>query len=259
MKFSILNAFVDTPMSGNPASVCFMQEWLADERMLKIAAQFGYSETAFVVEEDDRYLLRWFTPVTEVDLCGHATMAAAHSIFSTRPDRSELDFETRSGKLTVRKDGHLLAMDFPARQLRAFGDIHELSQCLNTEVLGAVTAGPTVIAVVRDEATVADIRPDLKRIKALQFNALIPTATGSDVDFVSRFFGPKIGIPEDPITGAAHTGLAPYWSRRLGKSSLRAKQLSPRGGFISCMLQDDRVELSGSAEVFATGVLHSLL
>ena len=256
MKFSILNAFVDTPMSGNPASVCFVQEWLPDETMLKIAAQFGYSETAFVVEEDGRYLLRWFTPVTEVDLCGHATMAAAFAIFTTRPNQSELSFETRSGNLVVRKTEKLLAMDFPTRQLREFDDVLTLSQCLNVEVLEAVVAGPTVLAVVRDEAIVRGIHPDLERIKTLPFNALIPTAVGSDIDFVSRFFGPKIGIPEDPVTGAAHTGLAPYWAQRLGKRSLRAKQLSSRGGAISCRVQNDRVVLSGLAELFATGELH---
>lgn len=257
MRYSILNAFVDSPLSGNPAAVCYLEEWLSDELMTKIAQQFGYSETAFVIQEDTKNLLRWFTPYVEVDLCGHATMAAAHHIFAASPDQDALAFETRSGSLSVRREDGRVAMNFPGREVSAYdGNTDDLVLCLDTPILETAVAGPTILAVVRDEETVRRISPDLERIAALPFNALIPTAEGSEVDFVSRFFGPRIGIAEDPVTGAAHTGLAPFWSQRLAKTALKAKQLSSRGGSINCAVSDDRVILSGQTEMFATGEFH---
>lgn len=243
-------------MSGNPAAVCMLEQWLPEQMMLRIAQQFGYSETAFVIQADTKYLLRWFTPRVEVELCGHATMAAAYAIFRANPDQDSVVFETRSGLLPVRKEGELLAMDFPARQVSAYdGNTGELARCLNTDVVEAAVAGPTVLAVVSNDDVLRGISPDLERIAALPFNALIPTAPGSKVDFVSRFFGPSLGIPEDPVTGAAHTGLAPFWSQRLQKTKLSAKQLSPRGGSIYCEVLNDRVVLSGQTEEFASGQL----
>ncbi len=213
MEFAILNAFVEQPLSGNPAAVCFLTEWLTDDTLCKIARQFGYSETAFVIKATKaghKTQLRWFTPTTEVDLCGHATMAAAHAILGMCAEQATMSFHTHSGKLVVHKYGEQITMDFPARQLSKFHDLETLEQRLQVKVKNAVIAGPTILAVVEDEATVANIQPDLDQIAQLPFNAVIPTAIGNAVDFVSRFFGPRIGIPEDPVTGAAHTGLASF-------------------------------------------------
>ena len=256
MRFAILNAFVDAPMTGNPAAVCWLERPLPDDKLLAIAAQFGYSETAFVLEDEGRLGLRWFTPKVEVDLCGHATLAAAHDLLAAAENGAAVEFETRSGRLAVVRDGDWLATDFPARAIERYeGSLEVLSDCLDVDVQAAAIAGPTLLAVLGGAAHVAAVTPDLDRIAELPFNALIPTAADEEVDFVSRFFGPRIGIPEDPVTGAAHTGLAPFWSARLGRKRLDARQLSTRGGALRCEVRGDRVVLGGRTERFAEGSL----
>ncbi len=174
---------------------------------------------------------------------------------SQQPQQTEITFQTASGALPVRRTGERLAMEFPVRQLSTFSDLNLLRECLGVDVLEATVAGPTVLAVVQDQETVSGIKPDLAKIANLPFNALVPTAIGANADFVSRFFGPRIGIPEDPVTGAAHTGLAPFWSARLGKDKLHARQLSARGGQLWCDVSTERVVLTGLAESFAQGEL----
>ena len=255
MRYSILNAFVDGPLSGNPAAVVFLDNWLADDVMRSMAEQFAYSETAFLVQEDKTIQLRWFTPTTEVDMCGHATMAASQEVFNDQPKLNTIHFQTRSGIITVNKATWDINMDFPARKLSCYDELNVLSECLCVDVTAATIAGPTVLALVENSQLVKDIEPDLRLIADVPFNAVIPTAPGDDVDFVSRVFAPRLGIPEDPVTGAAHTGLAPFWANRLNKNKLVARQVSSRGGRVVCEVKGGRVILGGRTEIFARGTI----
>jgi len=251
-----VDAFATRPFSGNPAAVCPLDGWLDDATLQAIAEENNLSETAFFVASGDAFALRWFTPVKEVDLCGHATLATAHVIFDVLgyPERT-ITFETRSGKLFVEKAEGVLRMDFPAcppshlacPDLLAKG----LGQC-PVEVLAA----DDYVAVFDNEATVLAITPNHALLSQLDLRGVIVTAPGTDADFVSRFFAPKYGIPEDPVTGSAHCELAPYWASRLGKHILNARQVSRRGGKITCELMGERVLLSGSAVVFMEGEIN---
>ena len=253
-----IDAFTNRPFHGNPAAVCPLGKWLPDEVMQAIAGENNLSETAFFVPSDKGYALRWFTPVREVDLCGHATLATAHALFEhlgyTSPS---ITFETRSGDLTVeRRDGRLV-MDFPACPLQPC-DLPELL----AEGLGhrpvEVLAGDDFLAVFESEADIRALEPNQAMLARLALRGVCVTAPGDSVDFVSRFFAPKYGIPEDPVTGSAHCQLAPYWAGRLGKPILNARQISKRGGEIGCELRHDRVLISGQAvTVMTTEILLS--
>jgi PhzF family phenazine biosynthesis protein len=252
-----VDAFATGPFSGNPAAVCPLDAWLDDDTLRNIAAENNLSETAFLVPRGEGYDLRWFTPAIEVDLCGHATLAAGYVVLEhLQPDRDAVAFETMSGTLVVSRDGERLSMDFPARAPEPVA----LSQAL-VEALGAtpseVHLSRDVLAVFDNEASVRALSPDQQKLLALDEGlGVIATARGDTVDFVSRFFVPKAGIAEDPVTGSAHCTLAPFWAERLGKSQLMARQVSPRGGELHCEHRGDRVIMSGQCKLFLTGNIH---
>jgi PhzF family phenazine biosynthesis protein len=254
-----VDAFADRPFAGNPAPVCPLDSWLPDEVMQRIAAENNLSETAFFVRRGNDFDLRWFTPRAEVDLCGHATLGSAFVVLTRlEPGRESVTFHTRSGALAVEREGERLVMDFPARPPEAGNAPEGLAAALGTE--------PTEILGSRDALAVFDtaeeiraLKPDTHRIERLDCFAVCVTARGTgaddDVDFVSRFFVPAQGIPEDPVTGSAHSTLVPYWAARLGKTTLRARQVSARGGELWCEHHGDRVRIAGHAVLVMTGTL----
>ena len=247
-----IDAFATRPFEGNPAAVCPLESWLDDDILQAIAEENNLSETAFFVPSDKGFKLRWFTPAREVDLCGHATLAAAHVLFEILGDsRQVITFETRSGELLVERKGKGLEMNFPARLPKPCEIPEALALGLGQRPI-EVLAADDYLAVFEDEATVRAIRPDHALLSQLDLRGVIVTAPGDDVDFVSRFFAPKYGVPEDPVTGSAHCELAPYWADRLGKTALSARQVSRRGGHIACEVRGGRVALLGSAVTFMT-------
>jgi PhzF family phenazine biosynthesis protein len=245
-----VDAFASRAFEGNPAAVCPLESWLDDGLLQAIAAENNLSETAFFVPSDKGFRLRWFTPASEVDLCGHATLATAHVLFEHlgQPGQA-ITFETRSGALTVKRKGDLLEMDFPARPPTPCARFELLATALGRQPLEVLRADDYLV-VFDNEAAVRGIKPDFALLGTLDLRGVIITAPGSSYDFVSRFFAPRLGIPEDPVTGSAHCTLAPYWAGRLGKRRLSARQVSKRGGSIRCELNDGRVLLSGSAVTF---------
>ncbi len=248
-----VDAFAGRVFEGNPAVVCPLDAWLGDHLLQAIAEENNLSETAFFVPRGSGFHLRWFTPLTEIDLCGHATLASAHVIFSHLGHTpKEIAFETRSGILTVARQGDLLVMDFPARPPRTCTPPPALVAGLGVRPL-EVLAADDYIAVLESEDAIRAVAPDMAKLRELDLRGVCVTARGSDADFVSRFFGPKLGILEDPVTGSAHCELAPYWSARLAQASLKARQLSRRGGELHCELKGDRVALAGRAVTFMVG------
>ena len=251
-----VDAFTKRIFAGNPAAVCPLDAWLPDDLLQAIAAENNLSDTAYFVPSARGYALRWFTPVAEVDLCGHATLATAHVLYDQLGYQGEsITFETRSGDLIVRRDGTALVMDFPAAPPVRCGAPSALVDGLGVEPLEVWAAGD-YMAVLDSEERVRNLQPNQTALSQLDLRGVIITAAGSDVDFVSRFFAPKYGIPEDPVTGSAHCILAPYWGEQLGKQTLTARQVSARGGEIGCMLQGDRVFLTGHAVVFMVGEIY---
>jgi len=248
-----VDAFTSSRFAGNPAAVCPLEHWLDDALMQAIAAENNLSETAFIVPEADGFRLRWFTPEIEVDLCGHATLATAFVLFEKLgwpPDR--IRFFSRSGELTVGRDGELLALDFPARPPTPAQAPRLLTDALQLEPVEFYESRD-YMAVFSTEAEVRSLRPSMELLKQLGHFALIVTAPGQGVDFVSRFFAPAAGIPEDPVTGSAHCTLVPYWSARLGKKNLHALQVSARGGELWCEDCGDRVLIAGRAVLYLEG------
>ena len=246
-----IDAFTGKVFKGNPAAVCPLDKWLDDGVLLSIAAENNLSETAFFIPSNKGFKLRWFTPVTEVDLCGHATLATAHVIFNIAGFAgSSVTFETRSGDIIVERNGSLLSMDFPSKPPKPCVAPDLLVKGLGhipAEVLSAMD----YFAVYEDEDAIYSIKPDYVRLEKLDLRGSVVTAPGKDVDFVSRFFAPKLGVPEDPVCGSAHCELAPYWAEKLNKRNLTAKQLSFRGGDIFCELKGNNiVTISGQAVTF---------
>ncbi len=242
-----VDAFATRAFEGNPAAVCPLDSWLDDALLQAIAGENNLSETAFFVPSEKGYRLRWFTPVKEVDLCGHATLATAHILFEKLGyAQPVIRFETRSGDLFVKKKGALLEMDLPACPPTPCTLPDLLADGLGRRPL-EVWAADDYLAVFDSEATVRAITPNQALLGQLGLRCVVITAPGTEVDFVSRVFGPKFGIPEDPVTGSAHCALAPYWGKRLGKDVLSARQVSRRGGNVGCELKSDRVLLSGAA------------
>ena len=249
-----VDAFASAVFKGNPAAVCPLEKWLDDELMQAIALENNLSETAFIVAKGDAYDLRWFTPAAEVDLCGHATLASAYVVFEHLDKQAqEVHFDTRSGRLSVTRgsDG-MLAMDFPVQP----GEPIEVSQ----EIISGLGAEPSYLfggedfmAVFERESQIRAIEPDHAVLKKFERRGVIITAPGDEVDFVSRFFAPGYGIPEDPVTGSAHCMLTPYWAERLGKTEMRARQISSRGGDLLCSLESERVRISGRVAEYMTG------
>lgn len=250
-----VDAFTSEVFGGNPAAICPLETWLDDELLQSIAVENNLSETAFFVRDGDDFHLRWFTPGAEVDLCGHATLATSYVISTyLEPGRDVMGFQSRSGRLEVTRDGDLYTLNFPVLQSEVIECPQLLREALDTEIL-ATLDGMDMIAVLKDEATVRGLEPDMGKIAALETRGLIITAEGTDCDFVSRFFAPKHGIPEDPVTGSAHCLLAPLWSEKLGKTRMAARQLSARGGELIVELKDDRVLISGRAAPYMIGTI----
>ncbi len=256
MKFDQyqVSAFSDQPFAGNPAAVVPLKEWLPDETMLAIAAENNLSETAFYLPDGDGFGLRWFTPEVEVELCGHATLATAHVLFNElRHDAESIRFSTRhSGDLFVSRDQHGICIDLPTHAIHET-DIHPaIGEALNG-VPAAAYAAPSWVYLFETEDQVRALAPDFRALMVASDLPVIVTAPGDEVDFVSRFFGPQVGVDEDPVTGSAHCALVPLWAEKLGKTELTAKQVSKRGGDLLCELKGDRVLLRGQALTFLRG------
>ncbi len=252
-----VDAFSSAVFSGNPAAVCPLENWLSDRDLQAIATENNLSETAFFVRGADSFHLRWFTPGCEVDLCGHATLASAYVLFHELKEPGDtLRFTTKSGELLVRRNGDLLAMDFPSRPPQIV-DGHTESVAPLLEALGG---NPVEILAARDYLVrygsadeVRALAPNMQGLMQIDRFAVIVTAPGTDCDFVSRFFAPAKGVPEDPVTGSAHCTLIPYWAKELGKTTLHARQVGPRGGELFCKAAGDRVEIAGHAALFLRG------
>ena len=254
-----IDAFAERVFQGNPAAVCPLEAWLPEALMQAIAAENNLSETAFCVPEGEGYGLRWFTPLKEIDLCGHATLATAHVLFEHLGFAgAEIVFSTRSGALRVTRAGDRLAMDFPAKAVETCAAPAALIEGLGRAPL-EVYGGRDYLAVFADAAEVRALRPDPRRLAELDRHGVIVTAPGGaedgDVDFVSRFFVPKFGVDEDPVTGSAHCSLTPFWAARLGKATLEARQVSRRGGRLQCTLAGERVILRGRAVTYMAATI----
>lgn len=256
MKFPIyqVDAFTEKPFGGNPAAVCPLKEWISDELMQNIAAENNLSETAFFVKEGDVFGLRWFTPAVEVDLCGHATLATAHVLFDELGyEREEVNFETKSGRLIVKKEGNRLLMDFPSDKMPKVEAPPILFQALGIEPTSNTYKTDDYMVVLDKEKEVSALQPDFRLMKEVNSRGVIVTAPGDEVDFVSRFFAPQSGIDEDPVTGSAHTKLTPYWSDVLGKQEMEARQISVRLGVLTVRDKGERVEILGKAVTVLKG------
>jgi PhzF family phenazine biosynthesis protein len=248
-----VDAFASQVFAGNPAAVCPLEAWLPDEVMQSIAAENNLSETAFFVRRGDDFDLRWFTPAHEAPMCGHATLGSAYVIINfLEPARREARFHTLSGELIVTRDGDDYCLDLPLQPPKRVADSAEM-----TAALGATPAelweSAYMLAVFSDEAQIANLSPDFAKVAALEKGQVIVTAPGKTCDFVSRFFAPAAGIPEDPVTGSAHTILAPYWGQRLDKTHMAARQISARGGELAVELRGDRVLLTGRVASYMQG------
>ena len=250
-----IDAFANKPFEGNPAAVVPLKSWLSETMMQTIAGENNLAETAFFVEESEGYSIRWFTPLAEVSLCGHATLASAYVLFSQNPHLSEIIFRSASGPLHVTKDGAHIVLDFPANPIAEFATPRLLVEALGIEPSSCLKTanGDRYVAVFDSPEQILNANPDMNKLMSLDAKTVGITSTSTDYDFISRFFAPKIGVPEDPVTGSYHTNLIPYWSERLGKTKLNAKQVSPRGGEVFCEARGDRVKMGGKAVQYLSG------
>ena len=258
LKVYQIDAFTDKVFSGNPAAVCPLDKWLSDDLMQKIAMENNLAETAFFVKQGNEYLIRWFTPLVEVDLCGHATLASAFVIFNYEfYTNDEILFNSpRSGKLTVKKQGEFLSLNFPSDVFKQIELTDEILNGFDLHPIEAYRGKTDYMLVFKDEGQIVNIKPNFENISKLKGRGVIITARGNSVDFVSRFFAPQSGITEDPVTGSAHTTLIPYWAKKLNQNELIAMQLSERKGFLKCKYLNDRVEISGKARPFLIGDIY---
>lgn len=256
IKIFQIDAFTDKLFSGNPAAVCILDKWLPEDLMQSIANENNLAETAFVIPNEKDFDIRWFTPTTEVDLCGHATLASAFVLFNLlqHPDSIIRFYSPRSGLLSVEKKEDMLYLDFPTDTLELIsGKESVMETCIGLKPIEVYKGKTDYIAVIDSESTLINLQPDLKEISKLGGRGLIVTAKGDHVDFVSRFFAPQAGINEDPVTGSAHTSLLPIWAKKTGKSKLVANQLSERGGQLFCEFNQDRCSIGGKAKLYLTG------
>ncbi|MGU5952095.1 PhzF family phenazine biosynthesis protein [Klebsiella pneumoniae] len=257
IPFYQVDAFTSRPFGGNPAGVCPLTEWLPDDVLQSIAMENNLSETAFFVPIEDGYQLRWFTPAVEVDLCGHATLATSWVLFNKLGYLHDtISFHTRSGVLTVCKNEGVLCMDFPAKSASEIDTPDGLLEALgiNAGVIG-VWKSDDLIVLVDNKSIIEGITPDFNNLAKFDTRGVIVTAADNHFDFVSRWFGPQVGVNEDPVTGSAHTFLAPFWAARIGKNVLTAQQGGKRKGELRCLVRDDgRVELHGSARMTIEGI-----
>jgi len=259
IPFYHIDAFSECPFSGNPAVICPLEKWLPDETLQAIAQEHNLSETAYYVpRQDGVYDLRWFTPAVEVDLCGHATLASAYVLLDLRKEVSgpQVAFHSKSGVLNVERSGSLYALDFPARppQTVTFEDTQLVGAALGSRPQ-QVLAARDYLCIFESADEVAALRPNMAAIAGLDRFAVIVTAPGRDCDFVSRFFAPGKGVPEDPVTGSAHCALIPFWAGKLGKQALFARQISQRGGELFCEMRSNRVKIAGHAYLYAEGLI----
>ncbi|MCI8801844.1 MAG: PhzF family phenazine biosynthesis protein [Oscillibacter sp.] len=253
----VVDAFTDRVFQGNPAAVCVLDAWPADEWMQKVAMENNLSETAFIVPEGVGWRLRWFTPGGEIDLCGHATLAAAYTLFRFYcPKAEQVSFTTLSGSLRVRRDGGRLEMDFPAYPLRQVPVTPAMEAAIGVRPAEA-WMGRDLLCVLEREEDVLRCRADLEQVLKLEGLLLHITARGREYDCVSRTFAPKCGIPEDPVCGSGHCHIVPYWLERLGVIGLTARQASARGGTLFCRMEGDRVFLSGQAVLYAKSEVYA--
>ncbi|MEO1052938.1 MAG: PhzF family phenazine biosynthesis protein [Bacteroidota bacterium] len=256
-KLFQVDAFTDQLFEGNPAAVCPLDEWLPSPLMQQIAAENNLAETAFFVPQGEDFSLKWFTPVAEVDLCGHATLASAHVLYHHLGyDRDQIKFDSNSGELLVKKKDYHYVLDFPSLAFAPVNDLSLLSHALGVAVKEAYKAVDDYMIVFDSEEQVISYTPNFNDIATLEARGVIITAKSEKVDFVSRFFGPRVGVNEDPVTGSAHTKLVPYWSDILGKDELVARQVSKRGGELHCRNLGDRVEISGKAITYFEGTIN---
>ncbi|MGA3190199.1 MAG: PhzF family phenazine biosynthesis protein [Bryobacteraceae bacterium] len=251
-----VDAFTGKLFGGNPAAICPLDQWLPDATMQSIAAENNLAETAYYIRKNGGFHIRWFTPGTEVDLCGHATLAAAHVIMELRKEAKQgrVSFDSKSGELVVTRESDLYALDFPARppsETTFDANLFEALGATPKQVLGA----RDYFCIFDTEAEVRALKPNMEKLAAIDRFATIVTAPGADCDFVSRFFAPAKGIPEDPVTGSSHCTLIPYWAARLGKKKLFARQVSPRGGELWCEDRGDRVTIAGRAVKYLEGTI----
>ena len=255
LKLYQVDAFADRLFAGNPAAVCPLEAWLPEATMQAIARENNLSETAFFVAEPEGLRIRWFTPTTEVKLCGHATLASGYVYFHhVAPQAERVVFNSLSGPLTVSRDGDLLTLDFPVIPVEPVTVPALMESALGTRPL-EVYAADDWLVVLDSAERVRSLQPSMALLKQLERRGVIVTARGDDCDFVSRFFVPKYGIDEDPVTGSAHTKLTPYWAMKLGKPQLHARQLSARGGELFCELRGERVLISGRAVPYMQGII----
>ncbi|MFZ3047282.1 MAG: PhzF family phenazine biosynthesis protein [Desulfatirhabdiaceae bacterium] len=259
MKIPIyqVDAFASEVFSGNPAAVCVLDAWIDDNLLQSIAAENNLSETAFLVQNDTGFDLRWFTPVTEVALCGHATLASAFVLFTCRNwPANTVKFRTRkSGELSVTMHDDLLEMDFPARPAYPQALPAGLTEALQCTPDAVFASAEDLMVVLESESAVRAVQPDFEALRRIESRGIIVTARGEQSDFVSRFFAPRVGVPEDPVTGSAHCVLTPYWATVLGKTVLHAFQVSKRGGELFCSTSGDRVSISGKAVFYLEGMI----
>lgn len=254
MKLYQVDAFTDEVFSGNPAAVVPLDSWLSDDEMQKISAENNLSETAYFVRESDgTFSIRWFTPKTEVEICGHATLASAHVLFEHLDfDGDKVVFQSKSGELTVEKKDDIYWMNFPSNPPEPIPVPKLLPDAIGTIPI-YTGVNRDMLVLLQDEETVRSVKPDFSLLEKMEVRGIIITAKGENCDFVSRYFAPSMGIYEDPVTGSAHTLLTPFWKKRLHKDSMNGCQVSKRGGHIMCTQKDGRVEIGGAAVTYMVG------
>lgn len=257
MKYFVVDAFTDKVFQGNQAGVCIIDKPIDDEIMQNIAAENNLSETAFIIENPEDFDLRWFTPKIEVDLCGHATLASAFIVSNfIKKDIKTIRFNTMSGVLTVTKKDDFYEMDFPSRKPKKTQITTLMEEAIGCPIIEAHESRDLLL-LVKDENTVLTLYPNFELLKNIpDCLGVIVTSKGDNVDFVSRFFAPKVGVPEDPVTGSAHSTLIPFWSEILNKSNMLAMQISKRGGTLHCEDCGERVKISGKAALYLSGEIN---
>ncbi|MDO8930163.1 MAG: PhzF family phenazine biosynthesis protein [Bacteroidota bacterium] len=261
MKLQIYqaDAFASELFKGNPAAVIPLTEWLSDETMQQIAAENNLSETAFFIPEGDHFHIRWFTPKAEVNLCGHATLATAHILFNELNfTGTYIEFNSKSGMLIVRKIDDKLQLDFPADFVQPVDPNPVFTEAFGIQALATFKGRTDYLLLFDSEETIRNLNPNFYLLKQTNARGIIVTAKGNEVDFVSRFFAPAVGVNEDPVTGSAHTSLVPFWAKRLNKTEMTALQLSERGGQLWCKLEGERVLIAGKALTYLRGEIEVL-
>ncbi len=258
MKLTLyqIDAFTDTVFGGNPAAVIILEEWMDAKVMQKIAQENNLAETTFLVQNNSTFEIRWFTPEIEVDLCGHATLAASFVLFNYYGyNENTINlYSHRSGKLSVQKaQGGYMVLDFPTDTIVAIQGVDAINKAIGLTPQRTVKGKTDYLLIYNSQHEIEEIQPNFHLLDQLDCRGVIVSAPGEDVDFVSRFFSPQCGIPEDPVTGSAHTTLTPYWSKVFGKSEMTAKQLSQRGGELVCEHMGDRVKIAGKAVSYLVG------